>query len=56
MTEPFDGNNVAKAVCSVEKFENIKMKFRLVSAIWKMSTLLVIYSFDHLTFQNVSII
>lgn len=27
--EPFDGNNVAKAVCSVEKFENIKMKFRL---------------------------
>lgn len=27
--EPFDGNNVAKAVCSVENFEIIKMKFRL---------------------------
>ena len=31
LTEPFDGNNVAKSVCSLESFNKIQMKFRLVS-------------------------
>ena len=30
MSEPFDGNNVAKSVCSFDKFNRIHMKFRLV--------------------------
>ena len=29
-TEPFDGNNVAKSVCSIDQFNRIHMKFRLV--------------------------
>ncbi|XP_068693679.1 poly(A) RNA polymerase GLD2-like [Montipora foliosa] len=35
--EPFDGNNVAKAVCSRASFDNIQMKFRLAWLTLRMS-------------------
>jgi len=35
--EPFDGNNVAKAVCTLDKFNKIHMKFRLAWHTLKIS-------------------
>lgn len=35
--EPFDGNNVAKSVCSLESFNKIQMKFRLAWHTLKIS-------------------